>query len=94
MESFQDDLGIAIERVLPYLPEGFENFNQIVISGGGSLIKGIPEFLEKRFGTPVEVMNPFVEFDYDRESPFINVNVEEMGPILAPALGLSLRGLK
>ena len=94
VESFQDDLGIAIERVLPYLPEGFENFNQIVISGGGSLIKGIPEFLEKRFGTPVEVMNPFVEFDYDRESPFINVNVEEMGPILAPALGLSLRGLK
>jgi type IV pilus assembly protein PilM len=94
MESFQDDLGIAIERVLPYLPEGFENFNQIVISGGGSLIKGITEFLEKRFGTPVEIMKPFVEFEYDRESPFINVKVEEMGPILAPSLGLALRGLK
>ncbi len=94
MESFQDDLGIAIERVLPYLPEGFENFNQIVISGGGSLISGIPEFLNKRFGAPVEVMNPFIGFDYDHESPFISINVEQIGPILAPSLGLSLRGLQ
>jgi len=93
MESFQDDLGIAIERVLPYLPEGFENFNQIVVSGGGSLIPGIPEFIEKRFGVPVEIINPFIDFDYARESAYINVNVEEMGPILAPALGLALRGL-
>ncbi|MCK4420256.1 type IV pilus assembly protein PilM [candidate division WOR-3 bacterium] len=93
MESFQDDLGIAIERVLPYLPEGFENFNQIVISGGGSLIPGMPEFLEKRFGTTVEVLDPFINFAYDRESSFININAETMGPIIAPALGLSLRGL-
>jgi len=93
MESFQDDLGIAIERVLPYLPEGFENFNQIAISGGGSLMSGIPEFLKKRFGAPVEIMNPFIEFSYEHESSFIDVNPEEMGPILAPSLGLSLRGL-
>jgi len=93
MESFQDDLGIAIERVLPYLPEGFENFNQIVISGGGSLMSGIPEFLNKRFGAPVEIMNPFIEFSYEHESSYIHVNPEEMGPILAPSLGLSLRGL-
>ncbi len=93
IESFHDDFGIAVERILPYLPEGFENFNRIVISGGGSLISGMPEFLGERFGAPVEVMNPFIQFGYNDKSPFININVEENGPILAPALGLTLRGL-
>lgn len=92
MESFQDDLGIAIERVLPYLPEGFENFTQIVLSGGGSLISGIPEFLEKRFDAPVDIIDPFISFEYDVDSSFININPEKMGPILTPALGLALRG--
>jgi type IV pilus assembly protein PilM len=93
MESFQDDLGVAIERILPYLPEGFENFNEIVISGGGSLISGLPQFLEERFGGHTEVINPFIKFEYDSESPFIKVPIEKEAPVLALALGLALRGL-
>ncbi|MEO0293087.1 MAG: type IV pilus assembly protein PilM [candidate division WOR-3 bacterium] len=93
MESFQDDLGVAIERVLPYLPEGFESFSEIIISGGGSLIPGLPKFLEERFGCHTEVINPFINFEYDKESSFIKVNLEKEAPVLAIALGLALRGL-
>lgn len=94
MESFQDDLGIAIERILPYLPEGFESFDEIVLSGGGSLISGLPEFLEDRFGGHTEVINPFIKFEYDSESPFIEIEVEREAPVLALSLGLALRGLQ
>ena len=90
MQSFQDDLAVGIERLLPYLPEGFEKLDKIVLSGGGALIQGIPEFLNQRFGIPVEILDPFRNFTVGDGA--YEDDLHKIAPIISLPLGLTLRG--
>lgn len=59
--------------------------DKILLCGGDSLLKGLPEFLEKRIGCPVKKGNPLVNIIKDN-----GIKIDK--PILyATAIGLSLR---
>jgi type IV pilus assembly protein PilM len=92
-ESFVGDLGTQIERSLQFLSSvtGEEKVSQMYLSGGGSLIPNLLEYLKRRLGVPIEVLNPFKNIIYD-PTIFGPEGVDVAGPCLAQAVGLALRG--
>ncbi len=92
-ESFVSDLGTQIERSLQFLSSvtGEEKVTRMYLSGGGSLIPNLLEYLKRRLGIPIELINPFKNIIYD-PTIFGPEGVDVIGPILAQVTGLALRG--
>lgn len=92
-ESFVSDLGTQIERSLQFLSSvtGEEKVSRMYLSGGGSLIPNLLEYLKRRLGIPIELINPFKNIIYD-PTIFGSEGVDVIGPILAQVTGLALRG--
>jgi len=92
-ESFVSDLGTHIERSLQFLSTvtGEEKVSRMYISGGGSSIPNLLDYLKRRFGIPIERLNPFKNIIYD-PNIFVPMGADVAGPILAQAVGLALRG--
>ncbi|MGA3085408.1 MAG: type IV pilus assembly protein PilM [Thermodesulfobacteriota bacterium] len=63
---------------------------KIVLSGGSSLMPGLPQFLSKGLQLPVELFNPFSQIRIDPEI-FDPNYLQRLGPQLAIAFGLALR---
>jgi type IV pilus assembly protein PilM len=63
---------------------------KIILSGGSSLMPGLPQLLSKGLQLPVELLSPFsqVRMDPDILDP---AYVQSVGPQLAIAFGLALR---
>ena len=92
-ESFVSDLGAQIERSLQFLSSvtGEEKMSRMYLSGGGALIPDLLEYLKRRLGVSIELLNPFKNIVYD-PTMFAPEGVETVGPVLAQAIGLALRG--
>jgi len=92
-ESFVSDLGTHIERSLQFLSTvtGEEKVSRMYLSGGGSSIPNLLDYLKRRFGIPIEILNPFKNINYD-PNIFVPMGADVTGPILAQAVGLALRG--
>ena len=92
-ESFVSDLGTHIERSLQFLSTvtGEEKVSRMYLSGGGSSIPNLLDYLKRRFGIPIEILNPFKNIVYD-PNIFVPMGADVTGPILAQAVGLALRG--
>ena len=65
---------------------------KILISGGGSKLKGLVDFLSKRFEIPVEMFDPFRKIKIDSRG-FDPEYMSEIVPEMAIAVGLALRGV-
>ena len=92
-ESFVSDLGTHIERSLQFLSTvtGEEKVSRMYLSGGGSSIPNLLDYLKRRFGIPIDILNPFKNVTYD-PNIFVPTGADVTGPILAQAVGLALRG--
>jgi type IV pilus assembly protein PilM len=92
-ESFVSDLGTHIERSLQFLSTvtGEEKVSRMYLSGGGSSIPNLLDYLKRRFGIPIEILNSFKNITYD-PNIFVPMSADVTGPILAQAVGLALRG--
>jgi type IV pilus assembly protein PilM len=65
---------------------------KILISGGGSKLRGLAADLSKRLELPVEILNPFRNIDVD-ERKFDRSYLNEIMPEMAVAVGLAMRGV-
>lgn len=63
---------------------------KIILSGGSSLLPGLPQYLSQRLQLPVELFNPFYQVRIDPET-FDSKYLQSIGPQLAIAFGLALR---
>jgi type IV pilus assembly protein PilM len=92
-ETFVGDLGTQIERSLQFLSSvtGEEKVSRMYLSGGGSLIPNLLDYLKRRLGVPIELLNPFKNIVYD-PTIFGPEGADVVGPILVQACGLALRG--
>lgn len=63
---------------------------KIVLTGGGSLLKGLPDFAIKRFAVEVELANPFSRMEHP---VFLTNALADVGMNFAVAAGLALREL-
>ena len=65
--------------------------SKIIFSGGGSLLKGLPEVAANNFRAEIEVGHPFSKVS---APVFLGKVLEATGPEFAVALGLALRKLQ
>jgi type IV pilus assembly protein PilM len=67
-----------------------DNVDKIVLCGGSSMVKGLPELLNERMSIPVEVSDPFSKIQVDPKSFDIEF-LKTMGPVAAVVIGLAIR---
>jgi type IV pilus assembly protein PilM len=97
LETVSDILALEIQKTMDFYrataEEGEGMVQKIYISGGGSKLPGLSEYLSTRFEVPVEVFNPFrqIKVDVRRFDPDY---MREVVPEMAVAVGLALRGVE
>lgn len=92
VQSYCADLGVALERSLVYLKSNgdTDHIDRILISGGGSLIRGLAETLNQKMQVPVELADPMRRIPFEPEL-FGENDPSMVGPQLAVGIGLALR---
>jgi len=96
LDTVSDILALEIQKTMDFYRatvEGGESAVQkILVSGGGSKLKGLVQFLSKRFEMPCEMFDPFRKIQVDARA-FDPHYMREMVPEMAIAVGLALRGV-
>jgi type IV pilus assembly protein PilM len=91
LNSASEDIITEISRSFDYFRDttNYENIDEIIVSGGSTLIGGIVSSLEERSGIPVQVAEPFKNVDvpdmFDKEY------IKKVEPLVTLAVGLALR---
>ncbi|MDQ3907979.1 MAG: pilus assembly protein PilM [Acidobacteriota bacterium] len=97
LETISDILALEIQKTFDFYratsDESEGAVQRILISGGGSKLPGLADFLSSRFDLPVEHFDPFrrIKIDPRRYDPEY---LKEIVPELAVAVGLALRGVE
>jgi type IV pilus assembly protein PilM len=96
LESVSDMLALEISKTFDFYrataDDSDGSVQKILISGGGSKLKGLPEFLSNRFEMAVERLDPFRQIKVDARR-FDPEYMREVVPEMAVAVGLALRGV-
>lgn len=95
LETISDMLALEISKTFDFYRATAEDegtVQRILISGGGSKLKGLPEYLSNRFEMPVERLDPFRKIKVDARR-FDPEYMREVVPEMAVAVGLALRGV-
>jgi type IV pilus assembly protein PilM len=96
LDTVSDILALEIQKTMDFyratVEDGEEAVQQILVSGGGSKLKGLIEFLSTRFEITVEVFDPFRKIRVDARG-FDPDYMREVVPEMAIAVGLALRGV-
>jgi type IV pilus assembly protein PilM len=92
LESITEMLIMEVQKTFDFFRETYpsETIRRVVISGGTSRMMGLAEKIQETLGYPTEVMDPFRSITF---APKIDAEqVTSLGPALAVAVGLALRG--
>ena len=92
LESITDMLIMEVQKTFDFFRETYpsETISRVVVSGGTSRVMGLPEKIQDIFGYPTELLNPFKAISI---GPKVDAaKVTSLGPALAVAVGLALRG--
>jgi len=93
--SATDELISGVELAFSYFKSQTktDNIDWIILSGGGSLIPYLPEFLQSKMNIPLEIANPLRNVDYDPEL-FQYLQPEKIAPLLMVSIGLAMRKVR
>jgi type IV pilus assembly protein PilM len=93
LESITSMLIMEVQKTFDFFRETYpsETISQVLISGGTSHMLGLAERIQQTFSYPTDVLNPFRSISI---GPKVDAaKVTSLGPALAVAVGLALRGL-
>lgn len=97
LETVSDMLGLEIQKTFDFYrataDEGDAGVQKILISGGGSKLAGLPQYLANRFEIPVEAFDPFRKIKVDARR-FDPDYMRDVIPEMAVAVGLALRSVE
>jgi type IV pilus assembly protein PilM len=97
LETISDILVLEIQKTFDFYratsEEGEGTVQKILVSGGGSKLLGLADFLTKSFDIPVEHFDPFRKIKIDARR-FDPEYLKEVVPEMAVAVGLALRGVE
>lgn len=88
-DEWLDDIVQDIRSSTDFALEDGEKLQDVFLSGGAALIRGIQEGLGNKLSTSVSILNPLEHIPLDKDFDGEQVN---LGPIFAIALGFALRG--
>lgn len=93
--SATEEIIAGVELAFSYFKSQtkLEAIDWIVLSGGGALLPYIPEFLQSKLNTPLEIANPLRNIDYDPEL-FQYLQPEKIAPLLTVSVGLAMRKVR
>lgn len=77
--------------LLAYEKRYNKNITKIILSGGGSLIRGLHDYVKEQFSAEVEIANPFAKVD---APVFLQGVLKTTGPEFSIAIGLALKKLQ
>lgn len=92
LESITEMLIMEVQKTFDFFRETYpsETITQVFISGGASHMAGLAEKIQATFSYPTEVMDPFKTISV---GPKVDAaKITSLGPALAVAVGLALRG--
>src|ERR1051325_8237472 len=96
LETVSDILALEVQKTMDFyratVEDGGLAVEKILVSGGGSKLNGLIDFLSHRFDMPVEVFDPFKKIKVDSRG-FDPEYMKEIVPEMAIAVGLALRGV-
>jgi type IV pilus assembly protein PilM len=96
LDTVSDVLALEIQKTMDFyratVDDNQSAVGKILVCGGGSKLKGLVEFLSKRFEMPVELFDPFRKITIDSRG-FDAAYMRELVPDMAIAVGLALRGV-
>lgn len=92
LKSVTNDLGVEIQKTFDFFKAttSAEKINKIMLTGGGSQVFGLDEYLTDRFEAPVEMLNPFQKISYN-EKQFNSQMIHDLRAGAAIAVGLAMR---
>ncbi len=94
VESLLENLVMEIMKTMDFYGEmsgNSQEVDEIILCGGGSNMKGLPEFLSQKINKEVVVGNPWVNLQLNDDLPIIN---KDNSARFVTAIGLALRGAK
>ncbi len=82
----------GLEPSLSYLKTAGEadGIDRIVLSGGGSHLPGLKDYLSEVYSVPSQIADPLAGLDYDPDL-FSGEDPEHLSPLLTVCIGLALR---
>jgi type IV pilus assembly protein PilM len=85
-------LVMEVQKTFDFFRETYprETISRVLISGGTSRIAGLAQRIQETFGYPTESLDPFKSVTIGPKVD--SAKVTAMGPSLAVAVGLALRG--
>jgi len=92
LESITEMLVMEVQKTFDFFRETYpsETISQVLISGGTARMLGLPEKIQETFGYPTEILDPFRSIP---AGPKVDAQqLTSLGPALAVAVGLALRG--
>ena len=96
LDTVSDILALEIQKTMDFyratVEDGSSAVERLLVSGGGSKLAGLMEFLSKQFDIPVEVFDPFRKIKIDSRG-FDPEYMRDIVPEMAIAVGLALRGV-
>src|SRR4030095_10559483 len=96
LETVSDILALEIQKTMDFyratVDDNQSAVGKILVSGGGSKLRGLMEFLSKQFEIPVEIFDPFKRIKVDSRG-FDPEYMREIVPEMAIAVGLARRGV-
>lgn len=81
----------AKQFMLNYRRKSNNSVGQVILTGGGALLKGVVDTAVKNLGVEVVLTDPFNKTEYP---PFLQEALRDIGPSFTNAVGLALRGLQ
>jgi type IV pilus assembly protein PilM len=96
LDTVSDILALEIQKTMDFyratVEDGESAVEKILVSGGGSKLSGLVDFLSNRFEISVEMFDPFRKIRVDARG-FDPEYMREIVPEMAIAVGLALRGV-
>jgi type IV pilus assembly protein PilM len=77
--------------LLKFQKEHNKNIAKVLLTGGGALLRGLPEKGQQKFGIATTISNPF---DKVETPAFLATVLEQTGVMFAGAIGLAMRKLQ
>ncbi len=85
LEKMVDEIRLSLQF---YASQVHASVEGIYLAGGGSLLRGLDKYIEKKLGLPVRKIDPFSDVSID-PALFEENKIRPLGPIFASAVGLA-----
>jgi type IV pilus assembly protein PilM len=92
LQAMTENLLLEIQKTFDFYKASAtsDRIDRILLSGGACSVNGLAAALEERFGSPVELFDPFKTISFDPQKLGVQ-DAERLAPMAAVAVGLALR---